>query len=205
MNKTILFLALTFGCFSLHAQTAVPAAAVPVAPPAPSPLKPLAGGDQNFARIVSGTLQHQIQIALAGKREKREDPDISDFSNKLLKGATSIWTPFVDICQKHKFNSIAIDVSKNQRDAIVKMSKLKGAGFRADYFKLSITEARRGILFIESSLPKIEDAELKKSAGDMLAFFKNSVSALETKSKEPFTPSAQPKAAPGKKRGAQNP
>lgn len=194
MNKTILFLALTFGCFSLHAQTAVPAAAVPVAPPAPSPLKPLAGGDQNFARIVSGTLQHQIQIALAGKREKREDPDISDFSNKLLKGATSIWTPFVDICQKHKFNSIAIDVSK-----------LKGAGFRADYFKLSITEARRGILFIESSLPKIEDAELKKSAGDMLAFFKNSVSALETKSKEPFTPNAQPKAAPGKKRGAQNP
>jgi hypothetical protein len=150
--------------------------------------------DQAFARSVSVTLQTQLQLSLAGKRVRANDPDLSDFSANLNRSLTARWTPFVNVCQAHKFNSIAIDVSKNQAEAIAKMGKLKGAAFRAEYFKMFKPETQRAVAFVTASLPRIQNAELKKNAEAMLATFKTTFKttfeALEAKSAEAFTPPA---------------
>jgi len=183
----------------VHAQTPAPISAAPAATPAAptAPAAPLSMNDQAFARSVSVTLQTQLQLSLAGKRVRANDPDLSEFSTKLNRSLTARWTPFVNVCQAHKFNSIAIDVSKNQAEAIAKMSKLKGAAFRAEYFKAFKPEAQRSIAFVTASLPRIQNAELKKNAEEMLTTFKATSEALEAKSAEAFTPPAA-KEKPGK-------
>ena len=126
------------------------------------------------------------------------DPDISEFSTKLNRGLVSQWTPFVNVCQTHKFHQIASDVSKNTAEAIAKMSKLKGVEFRAEFFKRTKPEAQRALAYVSSFVPQIRHVELKKNAEAIAVTLKTTMEALNAKSIEPFT--SKPVAKPAAKR-----
>ncbi len=177
-----LLTALILSTTLLHAQSLAPAVAPVVA------VQPLSSGDQAYARSVSGMIQSCLQISLAGRRIKANDPDLSEFSTKISTSFTKQWTPFVDVCQKHKFHTIAIDVSKNQAEAITKMSKLRGTEFRSTYFGMFKPEVQKAIAFITASAPKIQNLELKQNAAALLETLTKTAESLNTKSAEPFTP-----------------
>lgn len=179
----------------LHAQTPPSSTQAPTAPPAPT--QPLSMNDQAYARSVSAQLQMYLQLSLAGKRTRANDPDLSKFSDQLNRSFTAIWTPFVTICQTHKFDSIAIDVSRSQTEAIAKLSKLRGAEFRTQYFKMFKPEVQRSIAFLTTSIPRIQHPELKDNAVAMLDTCNKTAGLLDAKSTEPFQPSAKAK-LPGK-------
>jgi hypothetical protein len=176
---------LTLGISTLCAQT--PAAAAP-APAAPAVIVPFSPQEQAFARTTSTYLQTLIQTTHAGRRAKATDPDLVAYSTKLNRGLVSQWTPFVNVCQAHKFNQIAIDVSKNTTEDITKMSKLKGAEFRTEFFKLTKPEAQKALAYVQSFIPQIRNAELKKSAEAIAATLKTTAESLNAKSAEAFTP-----------------
>jgi hypothetical protein len=182
---------LTLGFSTVCAQTpAAPAAPPAPAPAAPAVMLPFSPQEQAFARTTSTYLQNLMQATQAGRRARVTDPDISNYSTKLNRGLVSQWTPFVNVCQAHKFNQIAIDVSKNTAEAIAKMGKLKGSEFRAEFFKMTKPEAQRALAYVQSFVPQIRNAELKKNAEAIAATFKTTVESLDAKSKEPFTPKA---------------
>ena len=158
---------------------------------------PFSPQEQTFARTTSTYLQNLMQVTLAGRRAKGTDLDISEFSTKLNRGLVSRWTPFVNVCMAHKFQQIASDVSKNQSEAMAKMSKLKGADFRKEFFKLTLPETQRALTYVQSFLPQIKNAELKKNAEAIAATLTTTLGSLDAKSKEPFTPN--PAGKPGKK------
>ena len=199
------FIFLTLGTSLLHAQTAAPAttpaapATAPAAttPPVAKPAMPLSSNDQIIARGLSGTMQHQMLLALTGKRRK-DDTSLATFGTNLNARLTKQWTPFVNVCQAHKFNGIAIAVSKNQADDIEKMAKLKGEDFRKEYFKRFKSEVTRGVQMAEQSVVKTQEPELKQSVESMLALFKTISAELDEKSKEPYTAKPNAKAEPKK-------
>ena len=155
---------------------------------------PFSPQEQAFARTTSTYLQTLMQATLAGRRAKATDPDLVAYSTKLNRGLVNQWTPFVNVCQAHKFNQIAIDVSKNSAEAIAKMSKLKGAEFRTEFFKLTKPEAQKALAYVQSFVPQIRNAELKKTAEAIAATLKTTAESLDAKSKEPFTQQAPAKA-----------
>jgi hypothetical protein len=193
---------LTLGISTLCAQT--PAAPAAPAPATPAVIVPFSPQEQAFARTTSTFMQNLMQTTHAGRRAKATDPDLVAFSTKVNRGLVNQWTPFVNVCQAHKFNQIAIDVSKNTTEAIAKMSKLKGAEFRAEFFKLTKPEAQKALAYVQSFLPQIRNAELKKSAEAIAETFKTTAESLNTKSAEPFTPppAGKPAAKPAGKPAA---
>jgi hypothetical protein len=200
---------LSFSLFSLllssaalfsQAPAPAPSPAAPAAPTAPAVTVPFSPQEQAFARTASTYLQNLMQVTLAGRRAKATDPDIADFATKMNRGLVSRWTPFVNVCQAHKFHQIATDVSKNTAESIAKMSKLKGADHRTEFFKLALPEAQRALAYVQSFVPQIRNAELKKNAESIAATLKTTAEALAAKSKEPFTPQAAAKPDPKKKK-----
>ena len=145
---------LTLGISTLCAQTptapTAPTTPAP-APAAPAVMVPFSPQEQAFARTTSTFLQNFMQATHAGRRAKATDPELVAYSTKLNRGLVNQWTPFVNVCQAHKFNQIAIDVSKNTAEAIAKMSKLKGAEFRTEFFKLTKPEAQKALAYVMSA------------------------------------------------------
>ena len=187
------------GFSTLYAQT--PAAPTAPAVPAAPVLVPFSPQEQAFARTTSTFLQTLMQTTQAGRRAKATDPELVEFSTKLNRGLVSRWTPFVDVCQAHKFHQLATDVNKNTTEAIAKMSKLKGAEFRTEFFKLTKPEAQRALTYVASFVPQIRHVELKKNAEAIAATLKTTLDALTAKSTEPFkaTPAVKPPVKPAGK------
>lgn len=182
--------ALTLGISTLCAQTpSAPTTPAP-APAAPAVMVPFSPQEQAFARTTSTYLQTLMQATLAGRGAKATDPDFSVFSTKVNRELVNQWTPFVNVCQAHKFNQIAIDVSKNTAEVTAKMSKLKGAEFRTEFFKLTKPEAQKALAYVQSFLPQIRNADLKTSADAIAAALKTTAESPDAKSKQPFTPKA---------------
>ena len=206
-----LFLALILSAAIAKAQNAQPAAppappTPPAAPAEPAPpgtpvpaipppagdvkpagkaekVKPLAPGDQKFAKKASEVLQYQIKLADRA-RTMKEDAELATWAGAKAKELTEKWTPFATICGKYGYTEVATDISKKETGEIAKLSKAKAEKFRQEYLELFMKESKSALRDMENAPKMVQNAELKTWAEGFVSVLKANAPEIETKYKD---------------------
>ena len=146
-------------------------------------MKPLAPGDQKFAKKASEVLQYQIKLADRA-RTMKEDAELATWAGAKAKELTEKWTPFATICGKYGYSDVATDISKKETGEIAKLSKAKAEKFRQEYLELFMKESKSALRDMENAPKMVQNAELKTWAEGFVSVLKANAPEIETKYKD---------------------
>lgn len=153
-------------------------------------IKPLSSSDQHFIIEVGEVCQLVFKLGdnLQNLRQRVPggDPPFENLIGGLRNELTPLWTPVVDLAQKHNMEGKKIpqELTKKDAEKIGKLNGVKLEKWREEYLDIYLKEMKSSSRTFEAAAKNIQDPELKK-LGESIAFtMKKHSETLEVAYKE---------------------